>query len=275
MNWLEKNPVGAALLAVGALLVLVGFAMTLLWRGPASAGDMALEGDGAMALPETPEFEALEALGAYEIVNNRPVFNTTRRPIIEFEAPEEAEAVAVEPEVVADPPKVRLTGVVITPDQRVVTLTPEAGGEALVLREGMALDGEYVGWSVEAVQPREVSLKSSRGQQLSFELTVHDSVIAEPPKPEPPKPAEEDPVPDELAAVDDATEGTRSRADEIRERIRARREQLRAEAEQAEAEGEAAQQERAMSYQEAIQSMIRRNDDNDGNDNENDDDGDN
>jgi hypothetical protein len=160
---------------------------------------------------------------------------------------------------------------VITPTQRVVTLTPESGGEALVVREGMPLDGEFVGWSVDEIMPRAVSLSSSRGQQLSFELAVHDSEIAKPPEPEPRRPVEEEP--DQVAAAEETSQETRSRADEIRERIRERREQLRAEAEQAEAEGAEAQQERAMSYQEAIQSMIRRNDS--GNDEENENDGDN
>ncbi len=272
MSWLEKNPVGAVLLGTGGLLVVFGLAMTLLWRGTPGAGDVALEGDGAMAVPQAAEFEALEPLGAYEIVNNRPVFNTTRRPQIEIEGPEEAAEVAQEAEVVADPPRVRLTGVVITPTQRVVTLTPESGGDALVVREGMPLDGEFVGWSVDEVKPRAVSLTSTRGQQLSFELTVHDSEIAKPPEPEPRRPVEEDPA-DQVAAAEEPSQETRSRADEIRERIRERREQLRAEAEQAEAEGDAAQEERAISYQEAIQSMIRRKDD--GDDNENDNDGDN
>ncbi len=224
-----------------------------------------------MTVPETAEFEALEPLGAYEIVNNRPVFNTTRRPQIEIEAPEEVEEAALATEEVAEAPRVRLTGVVITPTQRVVTLTPESGGEALVVREGMPLDGEFVGWSVDQVMPRAVSLTSSEGQQLSFELAVYDSEIAKPPEPEPRRPVEE--APDQVAAADEASDETRSRADEIRERIRERREQLRAEAEQAEAEGAEAQEQRAISYQEAIQSMIRRKDN--GNDNENEDDGDN
>ena len=80
MNWLEKNPLGTGLLAAGGLLVVLGVAMTLLWRGVPDTDSASLEGDGAMAMPETAELDALEPLGAYEIVNNRPVFNTTRRP---------------------------------------------------------------------------------------------------------------------------------------------------------------------------------------------------
>jgi hypothetical protein len=274
VNWLEKNPVGSTLLAAGGLLLVTGLGLTLLWRGAPDTDSVSPEGDGAVAMPETAEFEALDPLGAYEIVNNRPVFNTTRRPQIEIEAPEEVEEAALETEEVAEPPRVRLTGVVITPTQRVVTLTPESGGEALVVREGMPLDGEFVGWSVEEVMPRAVSLTSTRGQQLSFELAVHDSEIAKPPEPEPRRPAQDE-EPDQVAAADDASDETRSRADEIRERIRERREQLRAEAAQAEAEGAEAQEQRAMSYQEAIQSMIRRNESGNDDENEKENDGDN
>lgn len=272
MNWFEKNPIGAGLLGAGGLLVTGGLAMSFFWGGTPDTADVALEGEGAMAVTEVSEYKALEPLGAYEIVNNRPVFSTTRRPQIVIDTPEEAEELVEAPEVVADPPKVRLTGVVITPTQRVVTLTPEEGGDALVVREGMPLDGEFVGWRVDEVTPRAVSLTSSQGRKLNVELSVHDAEIAKPPEPEPRRTTEEES--DQVAASDDAAAEPRSRADEIRERIRERREQLRAEAEQAEAEGAEAQEERAISYQEAIQSMIRRNDsgDSDDNDNENDDD---
>ncbi len=183
-------------------------------------------------------------------------------------APEEEEVAAPVTREVADPPKVRLTGVVITPTQRVVTLTPEGGGEALVLREGMPLEGEYVGWSVEEVQPRAVRLASARGQQIDMELAVSDAMIAKPPEPVPTAAAG-----DEAEAEDPSTAESRSRADEIRERIRQRREELRAEAAQKTEENEGGQEARANAYQDAIRAMINRN--NSGNDNDdNGDDGD-
>lgn len=281
MSWLEKNPVGVALLGTCGLLVLIGLGLTVAWGGPASSGDAGADGAADMALPEIATARELGALRDYEVVLNRPVFNETRRPIIiEQVAPEEIIEIPEPEYVVADPPKVRLTGVIITPTKRVVTLTPEAGGEALVLSEGMPLDGEYVGWSVQEVKPRAVSLASSRGQQLEFELAVHDTMIAEPPEPEPPA---EEPSPsdsaDAVAALADdgaATEETRSRADEIRERIRQRREQLREEADQqAEVQADDADA-RANAYQNAIQSMLRRsNNNNNEEQNDSDDPGDN
>lgn len=261
MSWLDKNPVGLGLVGACGVLVLTGLLLTFVWSGPGEGRGAEGDADGAMALPVIPQARELGDLGDYEVVINRPVFNETRRPVLinDVESIELVEE--TEPDiVVSDPPQVRLTGVVITPTERVVTLTPASGGEALVLREGMPLDGEYVGWSVDQVQPRMVRLTSSRGQRLEFELAVHDAMIAKPPEPAPPAEGEVagEPMPAETAAADPENAGARSRADEIRERIRQRREQLRAEAEQqAEAEGEG-QQSRTNAYQNAIQSMIRR-----------------
>lgn len=278
MSRLDNNPLGVALLAGCALLVLAGLALTLAWRGPGAVDPAALEGDVDMNVPAMPEPRALGQLDDYDVVLERPVFNATRRPQVEVvvEAEETPEEVAVT-ETVSDPPKVRLTGVVITPEERLVTLTPDGGGESLVIREGMPLEGEYVGWSVDEVAPRAVRLTSASGQRLDFELMVYDTMIEAPPAPEPPAPAE----PDETAAEageEVAAGATRSRADEIRERIRQRREELRAQAEAQADERSEAQAERANAYQDAIRSLMggasARGDEDEGQ-NDNDDSGNN
>ena len=268
MSWLENNPVGAVLLGACGLLVLVATVLTFAWGGSVDASAVDDGNAVDLALPAMPSEEPLGPLRDYEVVINRPVFSDSRRPQVAIEAPEAEDVATPLAQQVADPPKVRLTGVVITPTQRVVTLTPEGGGEALVLREGMPLEGEFVGWSVEEVQPRTVRLASARGQQIDVELAVHDSMIAGPPTPEPVAVADA-----EVAAGDESAGETRSRADEIRERIRQRREELRAEAAQKSEEDEGAQEARSNAYQDAIRSMINRN--NSGNDNDdNGDDGD-
>ncbi len=246
-----------ALLGLSGFLVLVGLGLTLLWGGEASSGvEAAADGSGTGA-PDIVRAEALGPLRDYEVINARPVFNETRRPMaasLELAGDED------EPEVelaVADPPRVRLTGVVITPTERVVTLTPEDGGEAVVIREGMPLEGKFVGWSVDSVEPRRVNLLSSDGDEVHVELAVHDAMIAQPPEPEPRRAVDEEA--DFEAGDDVPPDETRSRADEIRERIRERREQLRAEAEAAEAEEEGDQAATRNAYQDAIRSLMRTN----------------
>ncbi|MEM1412058.1 MAG: hypothetical protein AAGH19_06835, partial [Pseudomonadota bacterium] len=170
-EFLEKNPLGAVLLGLTGALMLLGLGLTWLW-GDSGALDADAAADAAgMALPDSVTPRELGGRGEYEVIVNRPIFNETRRPIVIVEPPPvEPEPEPVPEVVVADPPKVRLTGVVITPTERVVTLTPERGGDALVIREGMPLDGEYVGWQVDAVNPRTVSLRSAQGQSVEFEL---------------------------------------------------------------------------------------------------------
>jgi hypothetical protein len=248
----ENNPLAVVLAGICGLLVLSGLAINLAWRGPVSS-ELNDADQGIDALPVLPpKVEELGAMSEYEVVNNRPLFSENRRPVvIDIEVAEEAPAEELEEEV-AEPPRVRLTGVVITPTERVVTLTPQDGGEAVVIREGMPLDGEFVGWSVDAVDPREVSLRSVRGETVKVELAVYDSMMQAPAMPEPSlSEALERAV--ESAGVDDAAP---SRADEIRERIRQRREELRAEAEQEAASQETQQAENKDAYRDAIRNMI-------------------
>ncbi len=248
---MEKNPVSTALLGVCGVLVLAGLVLTLAWSGDIDSGEAPGTDDSEAPTELVLEMQKLGPLRDYDVVNNRPLFNETRRPMAEaVDATGEEPEIVVEQEV-AERPRVRLTGVVITPDQRVVTLTPEEGGEAVVISEGMPLDGDYVGWSVDRVQPRRVSLRSDEGERFNVELAVHDAMIEAPPEPEPPAEAVDG---DGEAGSDE----NRSRADEIRERIRERREQLRAEAEAQSEEQEDDKAFRQNAYQDAIRAMMQR-----------------
>jgi len=268
----DNNPVGIALAAGSGVLVLGGLLLNLAWRGEVTSDSDAVAAN-IQALPPLPaQVEELGAMGDYDEVNNRPLFNETRRPVvIDLEVAELEEEPVVE-EVIAAPPEVRLTGVVITPTKKVVTLTPKAGGEAVVIREGMPLDGEFVGWSVDSVQPREVSLRSRRGETVRVELMVHDTMIEAPPEPVVAPNSLAEQVDAAVAAGEGGEDGNRTRADEIRERIRQRREQLRQEAEAAAAEQEAQNASTANAYQDAIRSMMQRNNTKPGDDSASDDD---
>lgn len=255
MNWLDNNPFGMALLAACGVLVLAALGVGWTWSQPASSG-------AAPAVEETGPRPLLTAVSSdlgpasdYQEVVNRPVFNESRQPVIAIEG--EDEGIEITGDEVADAPEVRLTGVVITPDQRFVTLTPNKEGDPMIASEGMALEGEYVGWSVTRIQPRQVTLEANNGRSLDIELVVHNQEIEAPPEPELPADA------DEEGAEGAENVEPMSRAEEIRQRIQERREQLRQQAEQQEADKEAERAEQKTTYQQAIRSMMNRNGNND------------
>ncbi|MEJ2534631.1 MAG: hypothetical protein P8008_04005 [Gammaproteobacteria bacterium] len=252
MKWLENNPFGVALAGVAGVLVLVSVGLGLWWSRPVDGDPGAAAAEEGAAPSATAVAWKLGPEADYDVINDRPLFNESRRPE-EIVAPvEETPEEQLAQAGVTDPPEVRLTGVVITPEGRYVSLTPKKGGEPLVLRQGAALEGEYEGWNVDGIDPRVVRLQSARGQSFEIELDVHDKPIKEPPKPAPQAPSEQS---DQSEGDDERL----SRAEEIRQRIAERREQLRAEAEEAEAEKEEAAAASRNSYQDAIRSMIQPN----------------
>lgn len=252
MKWLENNPLGLGLLVASGVLLFTGLLLWLLWSRPVATDPDSL----ALVAPGLPNGPAnrweIGPARDYQVFNDRPLFNETRRPAVLDEETPEQETQVVKAEV-AKTPDVRLTGVIITPSERLASLTPSGGGEALILREGAPLEGEYVGWSVNAISPREVRLRSARGENHSLELVVHDQPIKEPPRPTPVRPEPAGGEPD----GDSTEEGQElSRAEEIRQRIAERREQLRQEAEQEKEDEQAQKASRVSAYQDAMRSMM-------------------
>ncbi len=250
-QWMESNPIGFVLGIVTVVLLTVGAVLTLFWRSGDALSQMP-ENVAAVPLPELPvRAEGPGPIGDYEEVNSRPLFNAGRRPIVIAEvAVEEAPEPESEAPQAAPPPDLRLTGVIITPEQRLVTLTPEKGGEALVVGQGKPLEGEYFGWRVGEIEPRSVKLRAAGGQTISKELTVYDRPITAPPKPKPQ-------VKEQVGRdANEPSEQSPSRADEIRERIRQRREQMRSEAEQEEQGRESSTEDKRASYRDAIQALM-------------------
>lgn len=264
---MENNPVGIALLGTCGALVLVAAALAFAWRGP---GDVVADDKDAAASEASGPVVAGLVLGdeeQYQVINDRPLFNASRRPeVIEVIEGDDAEDVVevVETEV-ANRPDVRLTGVVITPEARYVTLTPNQGGEPVVARVGTALEENYVGWSVDAIGARKVELASARGESFSLELSVYDNMIEAPPTPEPrPVPGLEPPPGEDVGDGEPPPpDGERlSRAEEIRQRIAERREQLRQEAEQKAEQDQEQRTEQRNDYREAMRAMMARGRDN-------------
>lgn len=293
MNWLQDNPLGRALVYVcGALLLLV-IIMTIIWSLPVSVDTAGLDAGEDEAIDTVLVARDIASMNELQVINQKPLFNENRLP--EIVVVDDNGGDDIEPEItVTGAPDVKLTGVIITPDMKIATLTPASSGiESVMAHEGESLVGEYVGWKVGTVNPRTVVLTSNDGQQLKLELQVHDTAIKEPPKPvavaqqaatpnaagqaspdQPPPPVGEDGQP-------------LSRAEQIRQRIAERREELRLEQEARAANTQTPAQTPARTpsqrpeqgggaekppqtrsaYQDAIRNMMKRKKDDDSNGN--------
>lgn len=248
---LDGNPLGQALATVSAVLGFVLVLLALVWSLPPSGSDD-VDGDDAVGLnADVPELEPPTPLEQFAVITDRPVFNESRLPeVFDGDASEggaEGDA-AADALADVDAPDVTLTGVVITPTMRIVTLKPKDASESLITAEGSPLEGAYGSWQVSAIEPRSVVLRSGSGEEARFDLQLHDQVIAEPPKPAPPQQQTE-------SSPDEQGDQPMSRAEEIRQRIAERREELRRAAEE---NGQASsEQPKKPNYQEAIQQMIQ------------------
>jgi hypothetical protein len=248
-RWLEDNPVGQALAAVVGGLVVVMLLLGVVWSLPPAAG-----GADAASGAQTLQVEVLQLpegapIESFAVVTDRPVFNQSRQPELETEAEGEGEGDSADElaEAPVDAPDVELSGVIITPTLRMVTLRPKKSRESLVAFEGQPLEGDYGSWHVSRIEPREITLAAGDGRELQLALQIHDAKITPPePKPQPEREAQEQ-------TAENGEEGDQpmTRAEEIRQRIAERREELRRAAE-AEKSGEKP----VSDYQTAIRSMI-------------------
>lgn len=248
INRLDDNPVGKVLagtvVGLGVALLLIG----VIWSLPPSGSEIS-DGEGSEGLSaNVTQMQTPPELTQFAVITDRPVFNVSRQPVIlgdEIEGQEDDEELAEE-DVAA--PEVELAGVVITPDLRVATLRPKGGEESLLAFEGTPLEGNYGSWQVSRIEPRNVILRSGKGEEVRLELQVHDATIERPPEPKVEAPEQ----PDE-EGVDEAGEDEPvSRAEEIRQRIAERREELRRAAEEGGAE-----QAKPTDYRSAIQQMMK------------------
>lgn len=265
MKWLQDNPLGMVLAGACGVFALLALLMAIIGSLPVSVdtagADTAISAGGNTSRAA----RQIGTLNDYQVVNEKPVFNESRTPVIDDEDPSD-EGLAGEIEV-KDAPDVRLTGVVITPGMKIASLTPADGNlETVMAHEGDSLTGEFVGWQVTAVNPRTVVLESRDGQSLELDLQVHDAKIQEPAKPEtvPVTAANKN----AQALAGKRTEPTGeddeplSRAEQIRQRIAERRAELRQEQEaqqsQNEAQaGSAGAAPETTRYQNAIREMMK------------------
>jgi hypothetical protein len=283
MKWLQDNPLGMILAGTSGVFALLALGMAIVWNLPVSVD---AEEGGSDATPASQVSLAAREIGdltEYEVVKEKPVFNESRRPVLdEIDDELQIDDDTIE---IRGAPDVRLTGVVISPGMRIASLTPADGNlETVMAHEGDSLTGDFVGWQVTVVNPRTVTLESRDGQSLELDLQVHDVKIQEPPKPA----AAAAPVALTASAdgagehSDDDGEEPLSRAEQIRQRIAERREELRLEQEAQQSPSQRQPQNRTQiaapgqattpsDYQKAIRAMMKNkskdqgsNDKNDG-----------
>ena len=242
-RWFAGNPIGITLASTCAGLIVVLMLLAVVWTLPPSATGGAPDADRKALSVNIAELGESEPLNTYAVITERPIFNESRRPFVGDALQDGAQDEALADEDIdADTPALELSGVVLTPSIRMVTLRQKDHPESLVAFEGQPLEGNYGSWHVRSIGEREVTLASGRGEELQLVLQVHDVKIQEPPELKVASAAEESKADDEQPL---------SRAEEIRQRIAQRREELRAAAqEQEQAES------KPVDYRSAIQSMI-------------------
>ncbi len=256
MKWLQDNPLGMALAGISGVLVLFAAVLAIVWTLPVAvetAETTPQESGGAGNVLLAHQAGSLSEL---QVINEKPVFNESRLPVIsKLDGDESAEDVTV---AVMDAPDVRLTGVIITPGLKIASLTPADGKqESVMAHEGQPLTGEYVGWQVSSVNPRDVVLESLDGQTMGLDLEIHDATIK--------APARQAPVakPGSAAAGKTDGEGEQplSRAEQIRQRIAERREELRREQEDRDVQNVQPQRQapNPQGYQNAIRALMKNN----------------
>ncbi len=274
MKWLQDNPIGMILAAISGVFVLLALGMAIIWNLPVSVETAGTETQVATAGQAELAAHQIGALADYHVINEKPVFNESRQPVIaELEDDLQVDDTTIE---IKGAPDVKLTGVVITPSVRLASLTPaDQSIEAVMAREGESLTGDYVGWRVASVNPRTVVLESRDGQSLELELQVHDVKIAEPPPIVSATPVVQALTGEDVATADENEEPL-SRAEQIRQRIAERREELRLEQEAQQSQNgtqvnTARQPSKPSEYQSAIRAMMKNkskdqgsNDKNDG-----------
>jgi hypothetical protein len=260
MKWLQDNPIGMVLAAISGAFVLIALGIAIVWNIPVSTETAGVETEVVDGDQADLAVLQIGALGDYQVINEKPVFNESRQPMIaelDGDLQEGDEAIEVK-----DAPDVKLTGIVITPSARIASLTPSDGNiEAVMAHEGESLTGEFVGWRVATVNPRTVVLESRDGQSLELELQVHDVKIQEPPPVVAPAAINQALAGQDPDTVEEDDEPL-SRAEQIRQRIAERREELRLEQEAQQSQNEtqaetANQPTKPSDYQSAIRAMMK------------------
>ncbi|MCG8465646.1 MAG: hypothetical protein MI750_12475 [Xanthomonadales bacterium] len=234
----RKNLPGMILLGAAAFFGALGLLLPLVL----SVNRGAVGSDDELApIPDIPPAVALTSseAGFSNAILSQPIFYDNRQlPEIE-EEPEESDT----PEdLQVSELDAAVTGVIITPEAKLAMVRVPGDNSSLIVREGMALEGELAAWKVGEIKAREVSFAASNGKVAKLELELNERALAAP-KAAAPKPRKRPSDAKKPAATsannannakssDDQNDRQASLAEEVRRRIAERRAQLRAQRQQ-------------------------------------------
>lgn len=115
-------------------------------------------------MPPTTEFAEVE---------QRPLFNTDRKPTPDEQAEEGEEADAAPP---TNPLNVALTGIIISTDSepptRIALIRDNSRNQSLALKVGMPLEGPQGGWTLTDIHERSVVFTSINDESSEVELAT-------------------------------------------------------------------------------------------------------
>ena len=234
---LKNNFIATALLGLSGSVLLLGLVMQI-----TSGVDLEVDEDAASAMTgddfSGAALNVPDELEAYAAIDERPLFNISRRPIAIDETAQPVDP-AQGPE---GPLNAALTGVMIVGDEMFVSMQDSETQQFVRARVGAGMDGAFADWQVTEIGPRSVTLTGLDGEELKLDMQVAQSTPDSPAGAEPAagdgsaKPSSREQY---QKALQDAgkADNNESRAEEIRRRIAERRAQL-----QAAADKKAAQQ---------------------------------
>ena len=117
MKWLQDNPLGMILASISGVFALLALGMAIVGTLPVSVETGSAEAETTSDNKANMTARQMGTLNDYQVVNEKPVFNESRNPVIEEDDDELSEdGTAIE---VKGAPDVRLTGVVITPGVKI------------------------------------------------------------------------------------------------------------------------------------------------------------
>jgi len=161
-------------LLLGLVCLLLAVALWARIEQPAPdrlAAELSVEPVDELEPAVVPEVVTPADLSAYSDVFERPLFVAGRRMPEPAAEPAAEQAPKVAPNVPApDPPRARLTGVVVVADQRLALVDDQRTGAARRLGEGDDLGG----WTVASVNPTSLTLEHG-GQAVELKMARSQS----------------------------------------------------------------------------------------------------